>query len=643
MTLAEAKEEIEKRKYELLQKNVNGGYICPICNYGADDDQDGLKKDEDDDQRFTCPIGCFTSVSVIDMIGLKYNINRQDYVLREVAKELGIEVDEDKNAVKKKKSKVINKGNEDAEKNYTLFYKECLEHIDECSYLQEHGISKEVQTKFNAGYCAEWIHPETKEDVKQYIALTPRIIIPTTDTTYVAMYTGDGKGVANVQTVGQPIIFNEDILYEGDDAVFVVEDELDALSIIECGYDAVAFGNINNTKLIVDTLTKKPSNRFLVLCLDETDDDILQIITALDKELSALGQHYIVYNLVRGDMSINKQLLSNKDLLVRSIKQALVKVHRYEMERVNEYQLANSNVKYLDDFMNEQVDTPYIATGVNKLDRHLDGGMYAGFYVLNAYRSIGKTTFALQIADYIASESKITDVLIFSLEASARELITKSLSRLTALVEYKDNKNFNNAKTIRDIAVKSNYEKLSAKDKKLIANSCDYYKKFATNIYIYEGDNSTSVKQIRESIKSHLDKVRKANRKAVVIIDYLQVIASFDEVLRTDNQNMVKNIAELKRISRDYNIPILAISSMNNSDDDSLLYTGNYSEKDVLHHSSDVLLELCYRNEGKKDFNLEETISKNPIPLGVKIAKNRNGKAGTMIDFDYYPQFNLFT
>ena len=66
-------------------------------------------------------------------------------------------------------------------------------------------------------------------------------------------------------------------------------------------------------------------------------------------------------------------------------------------------------------------------TGFEQLDKK-SGGLYAGLYVLAAISSLGKTTFALQIADNLAAAGH--DVLFFSLEQSRLELISKSFARI---------------------------------------------------------------------------------------------------------------------------------------------------------------------------------------------------------------------
>jgi len=72
-----------------------------------------------------------------------------------------------------------------------------------------------------------------------------------------------------------------------------------------------------------------------------------------------------------------------------------------------------------------------ISTGFNTLDVALDGGLFEGLYVIGAISSLGKTTLAIQIADYLASQGR--DVLYISLEMSRYEIMAKSISRHTLL------------------------------------------------------------------------------------------------------------------------------------------------------------------------------------------------------------------
>lgn len=72
----------------------------------------------------------------------------------------------------------------------------------------------------------------------------------------------------------------------------------------------------------------------------------------------------------------------------------------------------------------------YIPTGFINIDRKLGGGWEEGnLYVIGAESSIGKTSLLLQIGDNLSKAG--ADVLFFSLEMSRKELMAKSLSRVS--------------------------------------------------------------------------------------------------------------------------------------------------------------------------------------------------------------------
>ena len=71
--------------------------------------------------------------------------------------------------------------------------------------------------------------------------------------------------------------------------------------------------------------------------------------------------------------------------------------------------------------------------------------------------------------------------------------------------------------------------------------------------------------------------------KPVVLIDYLQILAPYSDKL-TDKQSVDKNILELKRLSRDYKIPIIIIKNS-----DIILFTT--TEKSIL---SPLLISLLF-------------------------------------------------
>ena len=73
-----------------------------------------------------------------------------------------------------------------------------------------------------------------------------------------------------------------------------------------------------------------------------------------------------------------------------------------------------------------------------------------------------------------------------------------------------------------------------------------------------EGVGDIGVTAIRERIARHIDMTGKT---PLVIVDYLQIVAPYNE-RATDKQNMDKAVLELKRISRDFKLPVIAVSRL---------------------------------------------------------------------------------
>lgn len=63
---------------------------------------------------------------------------------------------------------------------------------------------------------------------------------------------------------------------------------------------------------------------------------------------------------------------------------------------------------------------------------------------------------------------------------------------------------------------------------------------------------------------------------------------------------------------------------------------------EALEYLSDVLIGLQLAGSGKKDFDANAEKKKDPREIELVVLKNRNGRTGDKIEFNYYPMFNLF-
>jgi replicative DNA helicase len=144
--------------------------------------------------------------------------------------------------------------------------------------------------------------------------------------------------------------------------------------------------------------------------------------------------------------------------------------------------------------------------------------------------------------------------------------------------------------------------------------------------------------QVRDAVQRH---VNITSRAPVVIIDYLQLLAPHNE-RATDKQNTDKAVLELKRISRDFKIPVIGISSFNRESYKDAVKMQAFKESGAIEYSSDVLIGLQLEGAGDNDFDATEAKRKNPRRVELVILKNRNGVTGDKIAFDYYPHFNFY-
>ena len=125
------------------------------------------------------------------------------------------------------------------------------------------------------------------------------------------------------------------------------------------------------------------------------------------------------------------------------------------------------------------------------------------------------------------------------------------------------------------------------------------------------------------------------------MIDYLQILSPAD-IRASDKQNTDKAVLELKRISRDYKIPVVAISSFNRANYKEAVTMEAFKESGAIEYSSDILIGVQLKGAGTKDFDVNTAKDSNPREVELVILKNRNGATGKKVEMKYYPLFNYF-
>ena len=544
----------------------------------------------------------------------------------------------------KTKIDIYKKSQNENRENLTEFFEKCHAAVEKTDYWKKRGLSKATVDAYNLGYWEE----------------KRRFVIPTGDFSYNARATWEAdKKERYLKPKGQFELFNLKAISLAEQPVFVVEGEFDALSIIEAGGLAVALGSSSNLRFIEFLKSNRPKYP-LILALDN-DEAGRAGEAKLSEELTKIQVDFVDADITFGFKDANEALVEDRETFVQSVlnaKNNVLNLLEEKRQKEAEAYYQTAAVHGLSDFIadiEKRHNKDCVSTGFENLDEILDGGFYPGLYIIGAISSLGKTTFALQVADNAAKKGQ--DVLVFSLEMGKQELIAKSISRLSFQKCKSWGSDLDFATTTRNLM---NGKSLNSKERVDFLNECiKGYSDYAGRIFYHIGIGDIGVEKIKAVIARH---IRITGRKPLVIIDYLQIIAPFD-MRATDKQNTDKAVVELKRASRDYDVPIFAISSFNRENYTSPVNIASFKESGAIEYTSDVLMALQFKGmdylkkeDGKYEdektrtariIQLRNEQEKNaeipgkPQELQLKILKNRNGRKGG-VDLEFHPMFNCF-
>lgn len=476
------------------------------------------------------------------------------------------------------------------------------QHIHQTTYFQDRGISQEVIDRFKLGY-----DPSTKQ-----------VIMPVKGEFYIRRSTdpmAQNKDRYRLPAGIKKELFNAEALSQKK-PVFITEGIIDALSIITAGHEALALPAATDTNLLKDEIQKRieaQSLPELILCLDN-DEAGQKAAHELSEYLKKNKLPHSAAIIPKEYKDANGYLKASKSAFKGLLSDA---IEGEDNTSLSFHVLSIQNANNLDF---------YIPTGFDKLDSSLDRGLYEGLIVLGAIPSLGKTTFALQMALQMAEAGN--HVYFYSLEQSARELTIKLLS----------NKMSKPIADIRRIAWSfCKNQNISEQDYNEFVKASDSLHKL-NNFRIIE--RCRSAEAIAKDVQR---RYYRTGEQAMIIIDYLQILETPGARL-TDKQAVDQNITALKRLSADFHVPVMAISNLNRENYDKDITMKAFKESGGIEYSTDVLLGMQFTamRENKDNIDLDDLKEANPRKVQIKILKNRNGQAGGQINFDYNAMLNQF-
>lgn len=636
---------------QITGKAKAGGYICPLCKSGEGKNHTGAFNIKD--LKWKC-FACGEGGDIFDLIGKVENIDSAEEQLKYAADRYGIQLDTYTHTPTEKHAE------KQPQKDYTSFYRDCCRNREKTDYLIKRGIPYDLQEKYWIGYCEDWKSPTALAAGKNPPP-SGRIIIPTSPTSYIARAVDDTQTGYEKMKEGATVPFNHKGIAEATKPIYLVEGEIDALSILLAGGEAVGLGSINMVdKLLkdyIEPIKEKITQPFIVALDNDGKEQTKKAQEKLLEGLTRLELTAIEFNPCGEHKDANEALVKAPADFEWNVKEGIKKAAEAAAAKVEAeaaaYRDKYSSGAFLDGFLEtiQREPTPIQSTGFVSIDTALDGGIEPGLIIVGAISSLGKTTFCLQLMDQIADYGR--DCIIFSLEMGRDELISKSLSRESLKYSMRTGNGSKEALTTRTILRRGS--DLYQDQKTALKAAAGAYKKYADHIYIIEGVGDVGVEEIKSVVETH--KALTGNTP-IIMVDYLQMLTPYNEKY-SDKQNTDKAVLELKRLSRDYHTPVIAISSFNRDSYTAPVNMASFKESGAIEYGSDVLIGLQYDgmdysealdNSEKDRIKRVRTLLNEQIEKGrqgeaqdieIKILKHRNGSRGTA-KLQYYPMFNYF-
>jgi len=253
-----------------------------------------------------------------------------------------------------------------------------------------------------------------------------------------------------------------------------------------------------------------------------------------------------------------------------------------------------------------------IPSGFPDLDRMTAGFQRSDLIIVAARPSVGKTAFALNIAQNVAARAGET-VAIFSLEMSAGQLVERMICAEA---------NVDGSRMRTGFFEGDDWEKMSA----AVGVLSD------ARIFIDDTPGIT-VNEIRSKCR----RLKKDKGLSMILIDYLQLIQGSGR-RGANRQEEVSQISRtLKQLARELEVPVIALSQLSRGVEqrqDKRPMMSDLRESGAIEQDADIVAFL-YRD----DYYNAETEKKNIIE--IIIAKQRNGPVGT-VELVFLKNFNKF-
>ena len=352
---------------------------------------------------------------------------------------------------------------------------------------------------------------------------------------------------------------------------------------------------------------------------------------ALLVEHASIAAHLSAYAGIVRDMAVLRELIQTSTQIIGQAFEAKEDVQtlvddaerkifglaerRLEGSALPVGKILKNTFEYIERLYERKEHVTGVATGFEKLDLETSGLQPADFVIIAGRPSMGKTAFALNIAQHVgvALHGK---VLVLSLEMSAPQLVQRMLCS-EAKVDSQ--------------AVRTG--RLSASDWHRLTAAAGRLSEAA--IFI---DDSPGLTVLEARAKAR--RMKAEHGLDLLVIDYLQLMRG-----RASMESRQQEISEisrsLKALAKELRVPVVALSQLSRAVEsratrDFRPQLSDLRESGALEQDADLILFLYRQSAYKEDLPPDETNITEVI-----IGKQRNGPVGT-IKVVFLPQYARF-
>lgn len=261
---------------------------------------------------------------------------------------------------------------------------------------------------------------------------------------------------------------------------------------------------------------------------------------------------------------------------------------------------------------NQDAEVTGVPTGFRDLDKMTSGFQRNDLIIVAARPSVGKTAFALNIAQNVATNTD-ENVAIFSLEMGAEQLVMRMLCA-------EGNIDANHLRT----------GNLNTEDWGKLTMAMGSL----SNAGIFIDD--TPGIRVNE-IRSKCRRLKQEHGLGMILIDYLQLIQGSGNSKENRQQEVSEISRALKGLARELNVPLIALSQLSRgveSRQDKRPMMSDIRESGSIEQDADIV-GFLYRD----DYYDKETEKQNIIE--IILAKQRNGPVGS-VELAFVKEYNKF-